>query len=1102
MAEPKPEMTPRLLHLQARLKSMTSALLDRQKFANRAGITFDGRRDFYEQLGYPRKLEFKDYMDRYQRGGIAERICDAFPRATWAGGASIEEDPDPETETKFEKAVFELFDRLDIWARFLRADILAGIGRYSVIFIGVKEPRTGDNLLEPFAKEMPRLKSQEDILFLTPIPEDRATILEWEEDTTSPRCGLPKFYSLKIKDNIVRKTHWSRVLHVAPDLLEDEVFGRPRLRACWNYLDDLDKIIGGGAEAAWKRMDPGLQLDLDPELELTKEEEAALRDEVDEYQHGVRRIMKTRGVKMNVLSASAQGFGANADSIIQLIAATSGTPHRILTGSERGELASSQDRDNWGDRIAERRREFAVPLVGRFVDRCIEYGALPEPEWYEVVWPETDELDEQGKAAMASTLAAANGAQVAAGDTPIMTSNEIRQDVFGLDPLPAPPPPPEPDPNAVVPPTDPNAPPTQVPPAPPEKKASPAAPAAELAANSGLLSVLEAAIVAGNTEVIHSIIGLGGPGSGNFGHAGRKGEVGGSAPDDDEDGIGADPKVVAKKVANQVLGKLRNDENVSRVDPIRESKRGGGSYYIMVRDFGEWEHAPDRRDEEDDDHKVPTAATAARLDRIVGQLMDDNSGLLVEWQAEEKNWISVYVAPEKSRALGGPGSGNFGHSGRKGEVGGSAPDDEDGVGDSNAAMKDRVAHDVAKELFSKITRDENVSMIDKIEKNDRSGGYEFMVRDFGEWEHTPERRNEEDDDHKVPTQATADRLDRIVGQMQDDNSGLIVDWQNQEKNWISFHVSVAGGKQDWRNKKTQDHRRQLRQLGGPGSGNFGHSGRPGEVGGSSSDGGAAAGSDGAWKSKGGWKDTGIEWKQETDPATGRPIPIKVKTVDEAAALVLEGKVVEVEDVKTAYTLIDRLAQIANEAKAAGAEAKDYDLCQVSVAGTNMFCTESLRTAEYPNGVPRIEMPQLGGKPVPGSEADKLERNPFSPDEVDGSKQFITHLQGLGIRTSAESVPAADLRASQRELVGSKVAKMVTAKFDPGKEPIFVSRDNYVVDGHHRWAAVVARDAEDGRLGDSAMNIVRVNAPISEVLRIANAWSKSFGIQQKAGNKKS
>lgn len=288
----------------------------------------------------------------------------------------------------------------------------------------------------------------------------------------------------------------------------------------------------------------------------------------------------------------------------------------------------------------------------------------------------------------------------------------------------------------------------------------------------------------------------------------------------------------------------------------------------------------------------------------------------------------------------------------------------------------------------------------------------------------------------------------------------------------------------------------LRTAGGAGSGNFGHAGRPGEIGGSSGAGGMEP-----WKSAGGFADTGITWKQPTDPTTGRPIPIKVKTVEEAAVLVNEGKVVEVPDVKTAYSLINKLSDMALEAKAAGKDAKDYDLCQVSVAGTNMFCAESLRTKEYPSGVPRLDMPQLGGQPVPGSEADKLPRNKWDNTEVDGSKEFVSFLKGVGIHTDPDVVPAANLRASQRELIGSKVAKMIVDKsFDPAKNPVFVSSDGYVVDGHHRWAAVVGRDAEDGKLGDSKINVVRVNATISEVLHLANSWSKRFGIKQVAGVK--
>lgn len=283
-------------------------------------------------------------------------------------------------------------------------------------------------------------------------------------------------------------------------------------------------------------------------------------------------------------------------------------------------------------------------------------------------------------------------------------------------------------------------------------------------------------------------------------------------------------------------------------------------------------------------------------------------------------------------------------------------------------------------------------------------------------------------------------------------------------------------------------------LGGPGSGNFGHAGRPGEVGGS-----APRGEQ--WTSPGGFHHTGVQWLQPVDES-GRPIPIKVETVEEGVALVLDGKVVEVKDPQTAYTLIDRLGAEAIAAKAAGKLAKDFDLCQVTVSGTNLFCAESVRTPEFPQGIPRLRMPQLGGEPIPGSEADKLPRTPWNPKEVDGAGVFKNYLASIGMKTTDEVVPAAKLRASQREMKGLSVGGMMRAydakEFDPAKNPIFISSDNYVVDGHHRWAAVVGIDARDGKLGESVMNAVRVNAPISEVLHIANLWSERFGIKQAAG----
>ena len=251
---------------------------------------------------------------------------------------------------------------------------------------------------------------------------------------------------------------------------------------------------------------------------------------------------------------------------------------------------------------------------------------------------------------------------------------------------------------------------------------------------------------------------------------------------------------------------------------------------------------------------------------------------------------------------------------------------------------------------------------------------------------------------------------------------------------------------------------------------------------------------------------GNQWTRGTSggnaqkTTSARPKVRQAKNIDDAIKRILNGEIVEVKDVKDIHTVLEKLAEIAKDAKEKGKDAPKYDLCQVSVAGSNLFCGSKLKSKEYPNGVPRIKMPQIGGNPEKGSIADKtFPRNPWDDKEVNGAEPFVAHLKEMGITSKKESVPASSLKASQGELVGSKVAKMmVDTGFDVTKNPLFVSSDGYVIDGHHRWAAAVGRDSSDGKLGNLKMNIIRIDAPISEVLKIANEWTESVGLKPAKG----
>ena len=409
------------------MMAAVSNVLNRSGLSGFAGMTFEGKRDLYKVLGYERNISVERYRARYRRGGIAARVMEAKPNATWGRGPVIVEDENPDITTEFEQAILDLNARLNLWTILRRADILAGVGRFGVVLIGAP----GD------FKDPLETASLEDILYLTPWSEQDVGIDLWDDDTQSPRFGQPISYNFsRMTSNVrqePRKVHWTRVLHIADGILDEQVLGTPRYEKVWNLFDDLEKVTGGGAEAFWLRVHPGFQLDVDKDTEMDEVDMAKLQKEAEEYAHEMRRFVRTRGTKMNILNAAVSGFSNQADAILTQISGASEIPKRILVGSESAHLASTQDRTNWHDRIDERRAQYAEPqIIRQLIDRFIEIGALKAVDEYNVRWPVIQNLDETEQAEVADKLAGLNS-QI--GGT-VVTAAEIRDRVLQLPPLP------------------------------------------------------------------------------------------------------------------------------------------------------------------------------------------------------------------------------------------------------------------------------------------------------------------------------------------------------------------------------------------------------------------------------------------------------------------------------------------------------------------------------------------------------------------------------------------------------------------------------------------------------------------------------------------
>lgn len=383
-------------------------LTTRMELASRFAETHDGNRDIYFSCGWPNEITFWDYYHRYKRQGIARRIVNAPVGSTWRGKPTIEENDSPKTETAFEKELQRLISELRLYWYAARADRLAGIGEYSVLFLGL----SGDTELK---EEVKKSKANK-LLYLSAYHQGHCTVKEYEEDVKNPRFGLPKLYEIDMarsaKGSInrgprmlgKRLVHYSRIIHIAEDLLEGEVFAEPRLESVWNNLLSLEMVTGGSAEMYWQGALPGFAFSAQPDAEFSPDDKEAMTAEIESYFNRLSRFFRLRGVDIEQLSPQVSDPSAFIDTQITQISAATGIPKRILTGSERGELASSQDQGNWNARVDERRRDFAEPCILRpLIDHLIDIQVLPTPKTgYVINWPDINALNEDQRVAIDS----------------------------------------------------------------------------------------------------------------------------------------------------------------------------------------------------------------------------------------------------------------------------------------------------------------------------------------------------------------------------------------------------------------------------------------------------------------------------------------------------------------------------------------------------------------------------------------------------------------------------------------------------------------------------------------------------------------------------
>lgn len=396
----------------SKLKAMTSDLLRRAGLASLFSGAYGGKRDYNAVFGYPDVLDVVQMWEMYHRGGIANRIIHAYPDAVWARPPELYVEGNPDWVANWNVFVRQT----KLWDALRKADILAGMGRFSVVLVGT----TNGNLLMP-------LRKGATITYLQPYSEMNVQISVWETDPTSPRFGMPLFYTIYPNKNRTMlerntasfapvassfKVHYSRIWHIVHGSLESPVFGVPRFAPVWNYLLDMIKIVGSSAESYWMTAYQGIHANIDSEMDMLEDDASDLSDEIDEYQHGLRRFIRTRGVDIKTLGSKVADPKGAFDVVLTLISGATGIPKRILIGSEAGQLASAQDKGNWAERVEEERATFAEPdVILPILQWLNDYGVMDVPiDDVQFLWPEAYRMSplERGQTAAQTARTATN----------------------------------------------------------------------------------------------------------------------------------------------------------------------------------------------------------------------------------------------------------------------------------------------------------------------------------------------------------------------------------------------------------------------------------------------------------------------------------------------------------------------------------------------------------------------------------------------------------------------------------------------------------------------------------------------------------------------
>ena len=377
-------------------------------------VTHGGKRDLNKAFGYNESPSFIDFYRLYIRNGIANRLIKSLPKSCWRDGFYIESKGE-----KINEDILKVFKRNGLNQQFERADILNRLGEFSVLYVGIPDGLEKNMTVGKISKDKSKL------IYFSCYDQTNVVVNKWNTDRLSVRYGLPETYTLTVTNLETTKiqqqrasieAHWTRVVHLSENSLNNPLSGTPYLSPIFNRFIDYEKVIGGSAEAYYRNALGKIVLETKEGFDDTIPAEqlasiqTAMRDSAEEFTNNFRSTLRLMGTTAKSISIPHNDPMNTINSIYKEFSSYSSLPLRVLTGEGGGQLAGSEDKATLNQLIQDRQDQFCSVLVSDLMNIMEMAGVVKLPDDYEIKFPLSDPTTEleQSVISMNKTTALSN----------------------------------------------------------------------------------------------------------------------------------------------------------------------------------------------------------------------------------------------------------------------------------------------------------------------------------------------------------------------------------------------------------------------------------------------------------------------------------------------------------------------------------------------------------------------------------------------------------------------------------------------------------------------------------------------------------------------